>query len=273
MISELAGRVAEEGRVDEAVRLLESAVEREPELRLLLARLLRDVPGRAEDALRHLYSLVDRNPPDRIAVEFLIWTGLECGRPDVVAHALERLRDPRYADLVREAEVRLLADPDSSNLRFGVAFLMYRQGRYAEAAARFGRLTEDPRWGVWAWNMFGLCYSAEERFFPSVAIDAIRNALEKAGTPLPSDYLEIYFNLASAQYRDYRFREALATLRRLSMADSDYPHVDGWLREVRQLVRRGPHDDGDAACGALRKPPFGPWPSGASARESGHTPL
>lgn len=202
-----------------------------------------------------LFVRYQRDPNDRVTVEHLLWLALEAGRPDVAAQVIESYADGRY-DTVPD-ELRNLPER-SDNLEFGLAFLLYRQGRFPAAIDRFRPFLGHARWGVWAHVMLGLCLSHERHFHPGPAVHHFTEALMRLDQVEPEFY-EIYFHLASVYYRTRQFRAALRMLRQLHALDPGYPHVEPWLHEVRQLVKGGGDDDGGTAASAsLRLPPAPP---------------
>jgi len=127
--AEYARTLIAAGYPDRAIPILEALIEQrdDAELRLLLARTLRDV-GRAEEAAAHYAVLVAASPDDETL-------RLEWGR------ALAWLE--RYESAERVLLEALEGHPDSLPLRVELARVYYSMGRLEEADAILSALSEE----------------------------------------------------------------------------------------------------------------------------------
>ncbi len=188
-----------------------------------------------EGRLEELYRLWQSHPEDPVLTEYLVWTGLEQGRPDVVVETVEPLGNPRFSKLIEEVRARLETEPENPNLRFALGFLLYRRQRFQSAAEVLVGLTVDSQWYRWALNLLGLCYSDGHHFNPDKAAYYFTQVVEALGDEPSEEYHEVFVNYASCLHRDGRPEQALELLRRLKRLNPDYPALDHYI----DLVERG----------------------------------
>lgn len=230
-------------------------VEREPELLAMLVRNLERV-GLKHEALRHLYDLYTLQP-DRPGIrEHVVTLSLQAGRPDVT---VQFVRDLPTTLRWLQAEITV---SDDKALRFGRAFLLYHEGKYGDAVAAFQPLQKHADWSIWAHSMSGLCFYKMGELYPS--LDHFHVALSQVDPEQAFEYRELYFNRACVLYVHGKLRETLASLQQLWQMDPQYPELEEWIVEVRELLSQG--DEGGAGRAAL-VPPGKPVPTLRSARK------
>jgi tetratricopeptide (TPR) repeat protein len=194
--AEYARTLIAAGYPDRAIPVLEELIEQrdDAELRLLLARTLRDV-GRAEEAAAHYAVLVAASPDDETL-------RLEWGK------ALAWLE--RYESAERVLLEALEGHPDSLPLRVELARVYYSMGRLEEADAILSSLSEEE-------------LAAEDAI---ELRDDVRRALEsptvEVETPTPPTLLE----QAIAARMDGDLDRAEALFREVLEANPD--DADGW---------------------------------------------
>lgn len=235
-----------------------------PRLRLRLAILYRKM-GSLDLALQHLCHIYVRDPDHRVAVEYLLWTGIECGRPDVVADVTQSFRGDRYQGLLDELRVRIQDEPANSTLRFSLAWLLFREKKIPSAIQALLALMGDEKWGIWVHNLVGCCYSEREQPELGIAIHHFQLAVNQLGPAPPRDYHEFYWNLAAALARNGGFQEALEVCSKLLQLNPNYPNLAALIGQLCFL--NGPNDEGGSARrGAGRRPPDQP-PKGRERRD------
>jgi tetratricopeptide (TPR) repeat protein len=183
------------GRSPEAVTVFRGLLEEEddPELRLLLARSLRD-QGRLNEALLHYEHLADRTPDD----------------PSL---ALERARAlawaARYPESAAILEAYLAAEPDEPEIRLELARILFWSGRVEDAEAVIALVPEES--------------------IVALSAEALRDDITAANTPPPPVPVEVVelslFEQALREAANERYATAAELLRRALEERPDDPQV------------------------------------------------
>lgn len=226
-------------------------------LRIRLARLYRAM-GHLELALPHLYRVYELNRCHWEAVEFLLWTALECGRPDVASEVKLSFKDGRYDSLVEELQVRVAQQKENTTLKFSLAWLQFEEGQLSASREGFAELVQDPRWGVWSLISLGQCDVGD---YPGVAVDHFQRALARMEQEPDDEYIEIYYHLASALARTQEYTQALYACYKLWERYPRYPDLADLMEHLRKKVPGGGRwGDGPHGPAASRWAPLQPRP-------------
>jgi len=143
------------------------------------------------------------------------------------------LQRQRLAFAMEEYERRVKARPQDLPTRYAFGEILFKLGRYKDAAVQFQHASRDPRSRRGALYRLGLCF--EKQGLIDLAVEQFEKAVSGASL-IDQEAKEILYSLAQAHERQGRLDQALETYKKIFEIDIGFKDVS---QKIEQLLKQG----------------------------------